>query len=184
VSLPLSRFNESNVGARSRVLLVDDHRKVLDAVSAMLADDFDVVGAATDGRQAVEIAPRVQPDVIVLDVDMPGMDGFQTFRELQRVGSSTPVVFLSMHDADDVINEAFRCGGRGYVLKSRVGRDLVSALHHVLLGSAFVPSLSCLLDQAIGGGHAMQVQIVKPFAEFGNAAGKLAGRGRRWDCLG
>ena len=91
----------------------------------MLSDDFDVVGVATDGTKALDKAGQVHPDVIVLDVEMPGLNGFQTFRALEQGGfSATPVVFLSMHDADEIVSEAFRCGGRGYVLKQRVGRDL------------------------------------------------------------
>jgi DNA-binding NarL/FixJ family response regulator len=140
------------------VLLVDDHRQVLVTVSAMLSADFEIVGEATDGARAVETAHQVQPDAIVLDVNMPGLDGFQTCRALASSGlAATPVVFLSMHDADEVVGEAFRCGGRGYVLKTRVDSDLASALDHVLGGRVFVPSLSSLLQLATGNAHAMQV---------------------------
>ena len=124
----------------------------------MLSDDFDVAGVAIDGRYALETARQVQPDVIVLDVDMPVLDGFRTCRALAQGGfSSTPVVFLSMHDADEIVDEAFRCGGKGYVLKTRVGRDLVTALDQALLGRRFVPSLSSLLQLTSGGAHVMQV---------------------------
>ena len=124
----------------------------------MLSDDFDVAGVAIDGTKALETARQVHPDVIVLDVDMPGLNGFQTFRALEQGGfSTTPVVFLSMHDADEIVGEAFRCGGRGYVLKTRVGRDLRNALDQALLGRLFVPSLSSLLHLATGGAHVMQV---------------------------
>ena len=147
-------------GPKPRVLLVDDHRQFLDAVSAMLADDFDVVGAATDGRHALDVAADVDPDVIVLDVEMPGLDGFQTLRALQQAGlATTPAVFLSMHDADEYVNEAFRCGARGYVVKPRISRDLASALDQALLGRAFVPSLATLHQLADGGGmHAMHLR--------------------------
>jgi CheY-like chemotaxis protein len=138
---------------------VDDHRPVLKAVSRLLSDDFDVAGVATDGTQAVDTARQVHPDVIVLDVDMPGLDGFQTLRALEQGGlRTTPVVFLSMHDADEIVAEAFRRGGRGYVLKSHVARDLVTALDQALLGRVFVPSLGSLLELANGGSvHAMQL---------------------------
>jgi len=148
---------QSNGGARPRVLLVDDHPHVIDAVAASLAEEFDVAGIATDGMQALETAFQVKPDVIVLDVSMPGIDGFQTFRALENAGSRTPVVFLSMYDADVYVSEAFRCGGRGFVLKSHIGRDLASALNQALLGHLFVPSLTSLYRLAEGGGHAMQV---------------------------
>jgi DNA-binding NarL/FixJ family response regulator len=151
------RAKQSNGGAKPRVLLVDDHHHVLDAVAASLAEEFDVAAVATDGVQALEAAFRVNPDVIVLDVSMPGMDGFQTFRALQNAGSQTPVVFLSMYDADVYVSEAFRCGGKGFVLKSHIERDLGSALDQALLGRLFVPSLTSLYRLAEGGGHAMQV---------------------------
>jgi CheY-like chemotaxis protein len=124
----------------------------------MLADDFDVVGAATDGRQALNIAAQVDPEIIVLDVEMPGLDGFQTLRKLQQAGfATTPAVFLSMHDADEYVTEAFRCGARGYVVKPRISRDLASALDQALLGRVFVPSLTSLYQLANGGMHAMQL---------------------------
>ena len=142
---------------KPRVLLVDDHRRVLDTVSAVLSRDFDVVGLATDGSQAVGKAAQLDPDAIVMDVEMPGLDGFQTIQALQLSGlSATPVVFLSVHADDGVISEAFRNGGRGYVLKHRVGRDLVAALDQVLHGKSFVPSLRPLVS-ANGGSHVMQL---------------------------
>jgi DNA-binding NarL/FixJ family response regulator len=135
---------------------VDDHRELLEAISTMLADDFDVAGVATDGRHALDTVRHVHPDVIVLDVEMPGFDGFQMCRALEQAGPPTiPVVFLSMHDGDDYVSEAFRCGGRGYVLKSRTARDLVSALDQALRGRSFVPSLTSLSRLANGDGHAM-----------------------------
>jgi CheY-like chemotaxis protein len=143
---------------RPRVLLVDDHRPVLDTVARILAAGFEVVGTATDGYQAVEAARRTVPDVIVLDVEMPGLDGFQTLRALEDGGlAATPVVFLSTHAANDIIAEAFGCGGRGYVLKARLGRDLPGAIGQVLAGRRFVPSLTSLFDLADGSVHALQL---------------------------
>jgi CheY-like chemotaxis protein len=139
------------------VLLVDDHREVLDRVSALLVDDFDVAGLATDGTQALDLARQIDPDVIVLDINMPGLDGFHTKRALDQAGSRAPVVFVSAVDADDHVREAFRCGGRGYVPKMRLARNLVSALDQVLLGRLFVPSLTSLSELTTDGGHAMQV---------------------------
>jgi CheY-like chemotaxis protein len=124
----------------------------------MLADDFDVVGVATDGSQALQTARRVDPDVIVLDVDMPGLDGFQTLRALKQEGlAATPAVFLSMHEADEIFDAAFQCGARGYVVKSHLGRDLASALDQALLGGLFVPSLTSLFRLTHASMHAMQV---------------------------
>jgi CheY-like chemotaxis protein len=136
---------------------VDDHPGVLKGASRLLAGDYDVAGVATDGRQAVEMAQRLQPDAIVLDVNMPGFDGFQTLHALQQAGSRAPVVFLSMLDAETVVSEAFRSGGRGYVLKSRVADDLASAIDHVLLGRLFVPSLASLDRLTNAPGHVLHV---------------------------
>jgi CheY-like chemotaxis protein len=141
---------------KPRVLLVDDHQGVLDRVSSMLTDTFDVVGTATDGRHAPEVARRLDPDVIVLDINMPGVDGFETMRTLERTGSRAAVVFLSLLDDEEHICEAFRRGGRGYVVKSRLLNDLPVALDHVLLGRRFVPSLPSL-SHITDAGHAVHL---------------------------
>ena len=114
--------------------------------------------SATSGAQALDTVSQVRPDAIVLDVHMPGLDGFQTFRALEQSGfATTPVVFLSMHDDGETISEAFRCGARGYVIKTRLSRDLINALDQALLDRVFVPSLNSLLQLAKGGGHAMHL---------------------------
>jgi CheY-like chemotaxis protein len=106
--------------------------------------------------EALERAREVDPDVIVLDINMPGLDGFQTMRALDEAGSRAPVVFLSMLSGEDEIAEAFRCGGRGYVQKLRVVRDLPGALDQVLDGRLVVPSLPSLL-QVASSGHVLHV---------------------------
>ena len=158
--MPRHPFLASGTDARTRptVLLADDHPGFAASVSATLEADFDVIGVAADGAQAIDIARRADPDLIVLDITMPGMDGFQVVRSLEQAGTRGRVVFLSMHDEDEYVREAFRCGGRGYVLKTRAGRDLVNALDHVHLGRVFVPSLSSLFLVSDGAdGHAMQL---------------------------
>ena len=148
------------------MLVVDDHRGVVDRVAAMLADDFDVAGVATSGKQALETAPVVDPDVIVLDINMPDLNGFQTIRALQKSGSRSQVVFLSMLNAEEQVNEAFRLGGRGYVVKPYMVRDLLPALDHVLQGRVFVPSVTSLLDVANGRGHAVLLHDhLEPFLD-------------------
>jgi DNA-binding NarL/FixJ family response regulator len=143
--------------ARPRVLLIDDHRGMLERVALLLREDVDVAGVATDGRQAVEMAARLAPDAIVLDINMPGLDGYQTKSALDRAGCTAPVVFLSMLDSDEHVGEAFRLGGRGYVLKPHLVRDLPRALQHVLHGRRFVPSLASLFHLDDARGHAMQL---------------------------
>jgi DNA-binding NarL/FixJ family response regulator len=150
-------FSRPTGAAKPRVLLVDDHRGVLEHLRRLLSDDFDVAGLATNGLQALEASRQLAPDAIVLDINMPGLNGFQTLRALERAGSRAPAVFLSMHDAEDIVAEAFRCGGCGYVLKEHAARDLATALDHALAGRTFVPSLVSLLRLGKRGGHAMHL---------------------------
>jgi DNA-binding NarL/FixJ family response regulator len=140
------------------LLLVDDHPAVLSGLSTLLSHEFEVAGVAAGGYQAIEMARRVAPDAIVLDVNMPGLNGFQTLEALEQAGTRAPVVFLSMMGGDDFVSEAFRCGGRGYVLKSRAASDLPHAIEHVLLGRLFTPSLTSMAASVGGRGHAMLVQ--------------------------
>src|SRR5262245_41449816 len=128
------------------VLLVDDHRDVLKSVSRVVAHDFDVVALATDGRTALDAAQQLDPDLVVLDITLPGLDGFQTAREFTRRGSRSQVVFLTMHETDEFVSEGFRSGGRGYVMKRRVHLDLVRAMQNVLAGQVFAPSLKSLFQ--------------------------------------
>jgi len=154
----LPREERAPGAGKPRVLLVDDHRGMLERVSALLADDFDVAGTATEGGAGVELARRINPDVVVLDVHMTGLDGFQTIDALRQDGSTAPVVFLSMVEADDHVGEAFRRGGRGYVIKSRVARDLPTALDQVLRGRMFAPSLTSLVHETHGCGHGLHLR--------------------------
>jgi CheY-like chemotaxis protein len=129
---------------RPRVLAVDDHPEILRQLSAFLAADFDVVGLASDGNQAIELALRVVPDLIVLDVVLPRIDGFQVARRLREVGSPSRIVFTTMHDEEDYAVEAFRSGGWGFVGKTRLHVDLISALEHAIEGRRFIPTLATL----------------------------------------
>jgi CheY-like chemotaxis protein len=129
---------------------------MLDAVSSLLADDFRLVAAVTDGRQAVEAVSRFDPDVAVLDITMPQLDGFRTAQALQKAGARAKVVFLTLHDGDEYVEAALRSGANGYVLKARMDADLRSALRHALAGRNFLPSLTSMLTMTgTVGAHAV-----------------------------
>jgi DNA-binding NarL/FixJ family response regulator len=130
--------------ARPRVLLADDHLHFLESVSHHLAAAFDIVATAADGRQALELARRLRPDVVVLDVAMPHCNGFQALEQLQRDHPETRVVFLTMHSHDDYVAAAINGGAHGYVLKSHIYLDLIGAINHALAGRLFLPSLTSL----------------------------------------
>ncbi len=143
------------VPARPRVLLADDHIDFLKTVSRHLAPAFDIVAIAADGREALDLARRLRPDVVVLDVSMPDLNGFQTLEQLRRDGLETRIVFLTMHSDDEFVAAAINAGAHGYVLKSRIHLDLISAIDHALAGRLFVPSLTSLSAVA-GGRHTVQ----------------------------
>ena len=130
--------------AKPRILLVDDHIPFLESVSNLLAAAFDIVGIAGDGREALDLARRLRPDVVVLDVAMPYLNGFQTLEQLRQDGPEPRVVFLTMHQDDEFVAAAINAGAHGYVLKSRMHLDLISAILDALAGRLFVPSLTSL----------------------------------------
>jgi DNA-binding NarL/FixJ family response regulator len=146
----------TQAAARLRVLVADDEPRILKAVSTTLATEFDVIATVADGRQALDAIPRLDPDLVVLDISMPGLNGFQTAAELQRIGSRARIVFLTMHQDDDFVSQALRCGAMGYVLKALVSSDLVPALHHVLAGRRYLPSLTSLVMTGADT-HALQL---------------------------
>ena len=152
----LPRVVRPSGSEKPTVLLVDDHRDVLDRMVALLAGDFDVAGVSTTGRRATEADRTLNPDLIVLDVDMPDLDGFETMHALKRAGSRASVVFLGKEHAEPLVTSAFQSGGRGYVVKSHLSRDLAGALDQVQLGRLFVPSLSTVSHLASHGGHVLE----------------------------
>jgi len=140
---------------RPRILLADDHAPVLESVRRCLDAAFDIVATATDGRQAVDLAMRLRPEVAVLDVAMPDCDGFETLKQVRQGGLETKVVFLTMHSDDEFVAAAIDAGAHGYVLKSRLHSDLISAIDHTLAGRLFLPSLTSLSNVA-GSRHTVQ----------------------------
>ena len=125
-----------------RVLLVDDNPAMLERATAVLASGCVVVGSASDGPAALEAALALRPDVIVLDISMPGMNGFEVAIRLRTAGSTVPVVFLTIHDEDDIVRAASACGACGFVIKSRLACDLSVAVREASAGRPFVSPMS------------------------------------------
>ena len=126
----------------ARILLADDHKAILETATRLLAADFNVVGAVENGERALEAAASLDPDVVVLDISMPVVNGFEAASRLKKSGSRAKVIFLTALTDQEFVNAAFSAGALGYVLKPRVGADLVPAIQTVLEGRAFAsPSL-------------------------------------------
>jgi DNA-binding NarL/FixJ family response regulator len=123
------------------LLLADDHTMFSQGLQSLLEDEFDLVGAVGDGEALVEAATRLDPDVIVVDISMPAMNGFDAVRQLKKLGVTAKIVFLTMHADDRLLAEAFRCGGSGYVLKQSAGDELIFGIRQVLAGHKYVTPL-------------------------------------------
>ena len=121
-----------------RVLLVDDNEAMVARATAALRRCCLVVGSASNGRAALEAAQALKPDVIVLDISMPGMSGLDVATRLREIGSSAAIVFLTVHDEEDIIEAAKAAGAIGYVVKPRLGSDLQIAVQEARAGRPFV----------------------------------------------
>jgi DNA-binding NarL/FixJ family response regulator len=123
---------------RPRVLVADDHRAMLESLIGLLSKEYDVVAALLDGDSVLSAATRHVPDVLVLDIAMPGMSGLAAAALLKKRGSTAKVVFVTMHDDPEYIQESLALGAVGFVVKNRLVSDLVPAIREVLAGHSFV----------------------------------------------
>jgi DNA-binding NarL/FixJ family response regulator len=124
-----------------RVLLADDHTLLLAAFQQLLAPACDVVGAVSDGRALLEAAPRLKPDVIVLDISMPRLNGMDAFRQLQPQLPGTKWVFLTVSEDADLVVEAFRLGASAFLLKSSAASELFGAIQMAMEGKQYITPL-------------------------------------------
>ena len=126
----------------TRVLLVDDHELVRQGIAAMLsaAGDVQVVGNARSGREALEVARRELPDIVLMDVRMPDMDGLEATRKIKEERPRTAVIMLTMHDNPTYLRDAVRAGAAGYLLKDVSKEELIDAIRQVATGGAFIES--------------------------------------------
>jgi DNA-binding NarL/FixJ family response regulator len=126
---------------RARIVLADDHPGLLKCIEGMLVGEFDIVGLATDGTAALEITQRLNPDVLVLDITMPRMDGLEVARRLKQADSKARIMFLTIHQDADFLRTALELGAEGYIVKCRLASDLIPAVREVLAGRQFVSPL-------------------------------------------
>jgi DNA-binding NarL/FixJ family response regulator len=122
-----------------RILIADDHEVARRGVRALLESHagWEVCGEAKDGREALELAAALKPDIVLLDIGMPSLNGLEAARQILSTAPDTAILVLTMHDSDQVIREVLRAGARGFLLKSDAGRDLVAAVEALQRQSTF-----------------------------------------------
>jgi DNA-binding NarL/FixJ family response regulator len=148
-----------------RVLLVDDHAIMRDGIRALLGlnDDIEIVGEASDGNEAVRKAQELLPDIVVMDIAMPGMDGLEATRRILKHSPGIKLLVLSQYDSKEYILPAVRAGAAGYVSKRALGSELVSAIHAVHKGESFLhPSAARALIEE----YRQQTEIPDPFDQL------------------
>ncbi|MFY9621209.1 MAG: response regulator transcription factor [Pyrinomonadaceae bacterium] len=126
---------------RPRIILADDHVLLLDAIKNLLGPDFEVVGTFTDGRALLNGAAELNPDVVVLDINMPNMNGLNAGQRLKQVLPRVKLVFLTMNLDADMAAEAFRLGASAYVVKNSAATELIQAIRLALVGRTYLTPL-------------------------------------------
>ncbi len=143
---------------KPRILLADDHTLFVEALHNVLEPEFKLVGEVGDGRALLEAAPRLQPDVILLDLSMPLLNGIDAAYQLRRLLPDAKLLFLSMHGDATYVTEAFRAGAAGYVLKRSTATELLQAIRAVLRGQLYVSPMLAkdVLDPLLHGKRSMK----------------------------
>jgi DNA-binding NarL/FixJ family response regulator len=140
---------------KTRILLVDDHQVVRRGVAGLLGDirpDWEVCGEASTGREAVAAAATLRPDIVVMDISMPDMDGLEATREILKDNAGSQVLILSMHESEQMVHDVLSAGARGYLLKRDAGNDLIAALEALRQHKLFFTSTvsEVVLDGYLG----------------------------------
>ena len=129
---------------RIRILLADDQPGMLETVARLLEDEFDVIAAVANGESAIASAVRLAPDLLVLDISMPVLNGIEAAARLNEAGSRAKVIFLTVNEDPVIAEAAFSIGARGYVLKQRLATDLIPAIRQALQDRTFVSPSMCI----------------------------------------
>jgi DNA-binding NarL/FixJ family response regulator len=131
-----------------RILVADDHEIVRRGLCALLRaqPDWEVCGEASNGREAVEKALQLQPEVVILDVGMPSLNGLEATRQILKASPQIKILILTLHDSDQVVQEVLNAGARGFLLKSDAARDLVAAVEALRRGKIyFTPKVASMV---------------------------------------
>lgn len=128
------------MGTRIRILLADDHTILRAGLRMMLnaQPDMEVIGEAQDGRQAINTTMSLQPDIVLMDITMPDMNGIEATKQIKRVAPEVKVLVLTMHENDEYVFQALRAGASGYILKEAADTELITALHVLRSGQFYL----------------------------------------------
>ena len=133
---------------RTTVLLADDHTMICDGLQRLLEPEYEVLGCVGDGRALLKAARELMPDVVLLDIGMPLLNGLDAGKELKKLMPRAKLIFLTMNPDPDVATEALRIGASGYLLKNSPGEELLQAVHNAVRGTSFVtPQISRSIER-------------------------------------
>jgi DNA-binding NarL/FixJ family response regulator len=140
---------------KPRLLIADDHKIFAEGLKRLLKEDFDIAGVVEDGRELVAAAEKLRPDLIVVDISMPMLNGIEAVRQIKKVHPAIKVVFLTMHPDVAYAVSAFKAGASGYVLKHSAPDELITAIREALKGRTYVTPLIAgkLLHSYQSGAH-------------------------------
>ena len=127
--------------ARARILLADDHQEMRERVVRLLGHEFDILDPVEDGSALLEAASKLQPDVCLLDISMPVVNGIEAATRLKERGATAKIIFLTIHEDLDFVQAALKTGASGYVVKRRMASDLRTAVKEALAGRTFISTL-------------------------------------------
>ena len=131
-----------------KVLLVDDHAIMRDGIRALLSihDDIEIAGEASEGKEAIEKTQQLSPDVIIMDIAMPGIDGLEATRRIKKLNPKTKILVLSQYDNKEYVTSAIKAGASGYLPKRALGTELITAVRGIFRGESFLhPSVATAL---------------------------------------
>jgi DNA-binding NarL/FixJ family response regulator len=131
----------SRARPRARVLLADDHALVAAGIRGLLPPEFEVLGLIDNGRELVRQTEKLKPDLVLLDISMPDLNGIEAARQIRKLVPSAKLIFLTMHADPTFVSEAMRTGASGYVIKKSAPKELVAAMEKVLGGGTYITPL-------------------------------------------
>src|SRR5215472_10802804 len=134
------RRNQDTTQMKIRILLADDHTILRAGLKMMLnaQPDMEVVGEAQDGRQAVEETQKLQPDIVLMDITMPDVNGIEATRQIKRLTPDIKILILTMHEHDEYVFQALQVGASGYMLKEAADTELITAIHVITSGQFYL----------------------------------------------